>query len=336
MCLGRAFFYTYFFKSYRHFDGLVRYFTQVCLGGKEHKMKKKKIIIISSIAALLIAAVAVFFWVFRSKGYRLLKVYEVKGKASVQRESIGEIEPYDNMVLESGDVVALDTGEMTLKADEDKYIQLEEHTKLKLVATGSSAKSKTTIDLMEGAITNDIQNKLSEGSSYDVNTPNSTMSVRGTIFRVQVYEENGVKYTRVSVFEGEVETRLVYKDGTIAEKAVSIVKGKEVLIYEDDKTTDYVSEPTDIDYATLTDEVLTLIRDASEKGRDVALDDKEFDEYMEGTVLVTFAYNGNVFATQTVKKGEKVQEPVLIPAPSGSWDYDFSKPVTEDITINWN
>ena len=297
--------------------------------------KKKIIIIISSVVALLGVAAAVFFLIFNKKGYRLLKVYEVKGQASVTRESIGDIEPYDNMVLESGDVVALDTGEMTLKADEDKYIQLEEHTKLKLVATGSSAKSKTTIDLMEGAITNDIQNKLSEGSSYDVNTPNSTMSVRGTIFRVQVYEENGVKYTKVSVFEGEVETRLVYKDGTIAEKAVSIQKGKEVIIYEDDKTTDYVSEPTDIDFDALDDKVLDLIRDANDKGRDVAMADEEFDEHMEGMALVTFAYNGNVFATQTVKKGETVQEPVLMPAPSGSWDYDFSKPVTEDITINW-
>ncbi|MBR4515327.1 MAG: FecR domain-containing protein [Lachnospiraceae bacterium] len=297
--------------------------------------KKKLIIIISSVVALLGVAAAVFFLVFNKKGYRLLKVYEVKGQASVTRESIGEIEPYDNMVLESGDVVALDTGEMTLRADEDKYIQLEEHTKLKLVATGSSSKSKTTIDLMEGAITNDIQNKLSEGSSYDVNTPNSTMSVRGTIFRVQVYEENGVKYTKVSVFEGEVETKLVYKDGTIAEKAVSIQKGKEVIIYEDDKTTDYVSEPTDIDFDALDDKVLDLIRDANDKGRDVAMAEEEFEEHMKDTALVTFAYNGNVFATQTVKKGEKVQEPVLMPAPSGSWDYDFSKPVTEDITINW-
>lgn len=51
-----------------------------------------------------------------------------------------------------------------------------------------SEKSKTVIELQSGAITNDIRNKLSEGSSCEVNTPNSTMSVRGTMFRVVVYE----------------------------------------------------------------------------------------------------------------------------------------------------
>lgn len=50
---------------------------------------------------------------------------------------------------------------------------------------------------------------------------------------------------------------------------------------------------------------------------------------------VTFLYNGAVFGTQTVKAGACAQEPSLMPEAGGSWDYDFSKPVTEDITIEW-
>ena len=34
-------------------------------------------------------------------------------------------------------------------------------------------------------------------------------------------------------------------------------------------------------------------------------------------------------------KGEKVTEPSLAPAASGSWDWDFSKPVNSDIEIEW-
>lgn len=301
----------------------------------EDMNKKKWIILGIGVVALVGIIVAIFFLFFTEKGFRLLKVFEHSGKSSVTRGTVGEIEPYENMVLENGDVIQLDTGILTLKADDDKYIYLEEHTKLRLEAEGTSDKSMTKIELMEGAITNDIQNKLSEGSTYDVNTPNATMSVRGTMFRVEVYVENGVKYTRVSVFEGTVETRLVYKDGTIAGDPVRIEKGKEVLIYEDEKTTDYVSDPKDIEYGTLPDKVLNLIKKAIEEGRDVSLTSEEVDAYLKSTVVVTFTYQGNVFGTQTVKKGGKVSEPELMPAPSGSWNYDFDQPVNEDITIEW-
>ena len=181
-----------------------------------------------------------------------------------------------------------------------------------------------------GAITNDIRNKLSEGSSYEVNTPNSTMSVRGTMFRVAVYEENGGKYTKVSVFEGKVSTRLVYKDGTVAAESVDIEKGKEVIIYEDGTTVDYVSStPTDMDFSKIPEGVLDVVKNAQEDGRDVALGDPE------GSAVVTFMYNGSVFGTQTVKKGEKAQRPSLKPALTGDWDYNFDTPVTGDITIEW-
>ena len=52
-------------------------------------------------------------------------------------------------------------------------------------------------------------------------------------------------------------------------------------------------------------------------------------------IVVTFLYNGAVFGTQTVKAGACAQEPSLMPEAGGSWDYDFSKPVMEDITIEW-
>jgi ferric-dicitrate binding protein FerR (iron transport regulator) len=211
-------------------------------------MKSKKMIIISAIVLAVVAALVVFLVLSKKDAYRILKVFELDGEAKVTRSDIGEIDPYVNMVLESGDNVKLNTGLMTLQADDDKYIHLEEGTELVLNAAGDSANSKTTIELKSGAITNDIQNKLSEESYYEVNTPNSTMSVRGTMFRVEVYMENGIKYTKVSVFEGGVASYLVYKDGTKSDREVKIEKGKEVIIYEDDKTVDYVSAPKDIDY----------------------------------------------------------------------------------------
>ena len=194
--------------------------------------------------------------------------------------------------------------------------------------------NKVTPEELRGALIR-LQNKLSEESSYEVNTPNSTMSVRGTMFRVEVYMENGIKYTKVSVFEGGVASYLVYKDGSTSDREVKIEKGKEVLIYEDDKTVDYVSEPKDIDYSQLPESVLKLLEDAINEGRDLDLTIDELEKYLSSVVTVTFKYNGKTFGSQTIKRGDKATKPSLAPASSGKWDWDFSKPVNKDIVIEW-
>ena len=216
-------------------------------------MSKKTIaIIVGSAVALIAVAVTLFFVIPKDKSYRLLKLFEFSGSGTVTRENKGAITPYANMVLENGDTVKLDNGVMTIQADDDKFIHLDEHTTIKLNATGTSDKSKTSIELLEGGITSDIRNKLSADSTYEVNTPNSAMSVRGTVFYTFVYEIDGVKYTRICCFEGNVSTRLIYKDGTSSIEEVLVPMGKEVIIYEDQTTTDYLYvEPQDIDYSTI-------------------------------------------------------------------------------------
>ena len=105
----------------------------------KEKNNKKTIIIISSVLVLLLGLSTVLFFVFKNKSnnsFRLLKVMVVEGKANVNRKDTGDITPYENMVLESGDNVSLDTGKLTIKADEDKYVHLEENTEIELKATG--------------------------------------------------------------------------------------------------------------------------------------------------------------------------------------------------------
>ena len=299
-------------------------------------MKNKKIvfIIVGILLVVCIAVVAIVLSTKKDDSYRIIKVYEFDGDGVVNRTDLGDIEPYNNMVLESGDNIKLNTGLMTLKLDDDKYVYVEEHTEFDLEATGTAQDSKTTINLKSGAITNDIQNKLSGESSYEINTPNSTMAVRGTTYYVQVYEDDKrVNYTRVSVFEGKVTTKLMYADGTVEENEVAVDGGKEVIIYEDDTTTDYVGEIQDIDYSTLPDDVLLIVGDVMNMKE--TMTDEEIIKSFKGPFTVTFVYNGNVFGTQTVKKGECAQIPALMPAPSGSWDFDFDTPINEDTEIVW-
>ncbi len=307
-----------------------------CFGGM-YIMKKKLIILISSLVAVAAIAVAVIILVINKKdGYRLLKIFEVDGKAMVERTSIGEIEPYKNMVLESGDRIGLDEGELVIAADEDKYIYLEEGTEIVLNASGNKKDSKTNIELVKGSVTNDIQNPLSEDSSYEINTPNSTMAVRGTVYRAYTYKVGDVLYTKVSVFHGKVVTKLVFKDGTESEEGVAIEKGKEVIIYEDPETTDYLTDPTDINYDEIPQYVYEILRDVAKGGRELSISKEEIDERLaNGPYVVTFKYGETVFGVQSVKKGACAEIPALAPSTSGSWNFDFTTPITKDTTIQW-
>lgn len=305
------------------------------------KNGKKRTILIAVIATLVVAAVigTIVLLAGREKSYRVIKIFSLDGSATVTRSNMGKIDAYKNMLLESGDVVALETGSMTLKLDEDKYVYVEEQTEFELEAYGSSKNSKTKIKLNKGAITNEIQNKLNGESSYEINTQNSTMSVRGTIYRVEVYyDENGVLYTKVSVFDGSVSVRLVYPDGTVADEETIIDELQEVIIYKNDETTDYLTGVRDIDYTDLPEDVIKLLIqlgvDIEEKasGSDSM---KESEDNKSNSHTVTFLYGNTVFGTQQVKSGECATEPVLMPEASGSWDFDFKTPITKDTEIKW-
>ena len=60
---------------------------------------------------------------------------------------------------------------------------------------------------------------------------------------------------------------------------------------------------------------------------------------------VVFSYNGSTFATQTVNSGAVAGKPRLQPSASGNWyvtgadntltAYDFSTPITADVTLIW-
>ena len=302
----------------------------------EKKGRKKKVVIICISAVVAIFGIVLALLLMKKnkkEDYRLLKILEFEGDATVERSDIGEISPYVNMVLESGDRITLSSGTLTILADEDKYIYLDEGTVLVLKASGNSRDSRTEIELEKGGITCDVQNKLSEDSSYEINTPNSSMSIRGTIVYVSYDPTRERGITLGVTFEGVMESILIYEDGTRSDQAVSIPAGTEVEIYRDEKTTDYVLRG--IDYNALPEHVLRLLQKKNDSGRDTSITNPEIDIILNGPYTVTFIYKKEVFATQTVNKGEKVVRPTLNPAPSGGWDYDFDKTVQSNITIEW-
>ena len=236
----------------------------------KNKLSVKWMGIIAAVVVVL-ASVTIFAVVHFTKSddtYRTIQIYELKGSAVIEREDIGSMAAVENLYLESGDRIIVDNGSyMRLKLDDDKYIMVEENTIISIVAEGTKEKSRTSIKLEQGAITNEIQNKLSEDSSYDVTTPNSVMAVRGTVFRVALnYDENNEVYTKVATFEGKVTSRLILPDGTKQDVTVFVEDGKEVIIHMDTVSTEYLTEPQDIEYNELPADTLEFLQNIAESG----------------------------------------------------------------------
>ena len=367
---------------------------------------------------LIVSALIISFGMKKEESYRDIKVMSIKGTATVERASVGSLDAYEDMKLESGDRLSVDSSSsLILSMDDNKYAMLEPGSSLTLEADGTRENSRTIIHLESGAVMNYLSEKLSEKSSYEITVPNSTMAVRGTVFRVAiVYDEDGDSYTTVQVFDGIVGCRLVFPDGTISEEEVQLAPGKEVLIHGDMEISEYVGDKGhDIDYTTLNREALEFLLFCIDDGSDLCLTREEVEELLRRldqteepeesaevkkpaktekepavietpepvvpaveetpsssggssetskdspgnddnqkshhsskkkpsssdeetkTYTVTFqTASGDVFCTQTVEDGKTASKPKLQPSASGSWNYDFTKAVTENIIIKWS
>lgn len=300
-------------------------------------------IVLPVVAIVIVAIIAAVLLLGNDEGYRSIQVYQVNGEVTLERENIGVMDAYENLNLISGD--ALETfieSFSRLKLDDDKYVLVEQDSKIEIYATGDKENSKTDIRLDKGSITVEVENKLNDDSSFEVTTPNSVMAIRGTVFRITVdADENGDPITRIAIFEGAVTVQKKAEDGTLSEET-RIESGKEAIIYKDnnEEVLDILDE---IDETLLPKEVLEFLQEeAVRDNHEIIYSDDKITELLEkleneevAVYTVTFMYNGTVFGTQGVKEGEFASKPKLSPAPSGSWNYDFSKPITKDTVIEF-
>ena len=310
----------------------------------EKKMDNSKIIkiLIPVAIVVVIAIIAIFFLGKDEEGYRLIQVYEVNGQATIERENIGSMDAYVNLNLLSGDKVSTMTeSNMRLKLDEDKYLLAEEDTVLELVAAGDEKSNRTNVNLLQGAVTIEVENKLNENSSFEVTTPNSVMAIRGTVFRVTTdFDEEGNPITKVMIFEGAVGVQKMDADGNVSEETL-IPESKEAVIYIENEEEKLVILD-EIEVTELPVEVLEFLKEITEDGRQLSIPLEDIEAAMDAVdnaetevFTVTFTYNGSVFGTQQVKAGECAMKPTLMPAPSGKWNFDFSKPITADTEIKF-
>ena len=181
------------------------------------RIKQKKTTLSLVFAFVAVIAVAFLFsGCSNEEAYRLVKVQSFEGEVSVQREE--KLNAFEGLQLITNDTVSVgDKSFLELLADSDKHIAAEENTGFVLHSTGDENSGDITIDLLYGKSLFTIDNKLNESSTFAVNTPNATLSVRGTSFSAAYDEET--KTTNVEVYSGTVqlnsgdEELLIEKDG---------------------------------------------------------------------------------------------------------------------------
>ena len=195
-------------------------------------LKVKIAVVCAAVAVTGTATAVVIANTSADNTYRVLKVFELSGSAVVSRQGAGDLDAYVGMNLESGDTLSVNSGStLRISMDGDKYVLLYEGTVLELVAEGSPSDSRTSLNLKEGTILNELTTSLSANSSYEVSTPKATMAVRGTSFMVSVKKnEDGSYIIETDTFHGKVEAMLLGTDGKPTGESAMIPAGKRVTI----------------------------------------------------------------------------------------------------------
>ena len=232
---------------------------------------RKKIGLIGGISAiaviLCIAAVMIVTRNGEKEDYRDISVFDLSASATVTRDGT-TLDAYSGMKLMSGDDVKVgDDGYICLLLDGDKYVTLETGTQIRLNASGNKENSKTTIELVQGAVLNELDSKLNDDSSYELSTPVSVMAVRGTVFRAALKSEGEAVTADVMVFDGKVAAAAVLADGTVSSEENMVAAGEAANFHKADADSDPEYTKADISYEDLPADTLAAILKICESGR---------------------------------------------------------------------
>lgn len=167
-----------------------------------------------------------------AKKVRTASIIEISGNAFISRNG-EQMNANKNNPLLSGDIITTDENcRMRILIDNDKIISVEPESSLYIQYTKYADKGEIIVNLTDGAVLNQINKPLSKEASYQVKTPNSAVSVKGTVFRVAFdYAESYLGYkdvmtTDVQNFEGNIALTLYDYDGNASEKEMLLAQQK--------------------------------------------------------------------------------------------------------------
>ena len=258
---------------------------------------------------------------------RSIRVVELKGDVSIDREGVGSLEASVNMDLISGDRISTsEDAYVVLQLDEDKYVMLGEQGAIQVHASGNAVDGRTQIHLEIGTIVNDIRNPLSQNSTYEIVTPGGAMSVRGTVFEARWHPDDSMG--ELVIYEGSVELTL---------------QGKEPMLYSHGEYAQFEAGDTPqflIKRGTIKDtrmdlRMIPFLYQIIESGRELDFGEANFEQLINRASdkgLLTIA--DNRFQT-TQESGDSSTPDMEDPATSPSPTEKFLPLGLEDHVMDW-
>ncbi len=174
-----------------------------------------RLILVGFISMLMILAGAIVLSLyFGGDMPRTLVVSEISGEVSITRDGKKMIASKKEK-LKSGDILTTEeNGTVKISMDGDKYVWVEPDTSVYIYYTDSASRGDISVNLTKGAVTCQLNNKLKSGATFTLKTPNSSIAVKGTVFRTAFNLEkeymghSNVMITEVQNFSGTVELQL--------------------------------------------------------------------------------------------------------------------------------
>ena len=221
----------------------------------ELSMNKRRTITFA-IALVAILFVSAFLFNQPTKANETATLRVTTGKAIVtQTGTLGS----SAQIVAAGDSITLSTADTIKMADnstaelflfEGSQVDLTENSVLELTElTNNETDHQIYMTLFNGRIINRVTKLLGVDDAYEVRTPSSTASVRGTVFSVAVLNDNA---TEVNVAEGVVEVALGNEVARVhAGEMITAVTSKPLSVQSNDgvpldPTATPTNEPTDI------------------------------------------------------------------------------------------
>ena len=188
-------------------------------------------VIIIILDVIIVAAFIIGAYIFiRSNRIRSVVVEAVSGSVDIAGKYTSA-KAYEGQRLQSGNEVTVhDESELVLFIDNDKHLYADANTHFFVESSAIKDSQYMRIVLDEGSVLSEINTPLETGDSYTVDTPNTTLAVRGTEFEVSVYTDNDMIYTRLDVERGKVATQLKSSDGSYTGEEHEFGAGESVLI----------------------------------------------------------------------------------------------------------
>ncbi len=226
------------------------------------------------IVGLILIIVAIVFMLILSVvlgdiKLRQVKVVEISGNATIERD--GALTYLNkNAVINSGDVITTDKDcKLKIKIDDDKYICVEPNSSLYIQYTESADRGEISVNLTKGAVLNNISKKLNKSALYQVKTPNTNVTVHGTIFRVAFDFQKSYKgysdvlITDVQNFEGEVGINLYALSGNQIDKELLLIEQKSARMITCSEISQFSYLNQDFDIYNMNAQVLAELLKAS-------------------------------------------------------------------------